>query len=522
MSALCRCLTAWRANFDRRRRFGVAYAARMAESDRAAQTIPGEGGATMTASWVRTAAAAASVLALQACTMPHSEYPPSADYQTPAALQSPKPQYPVNQDQPPPMQSADPHDPVASPTPPVSAQPLPPPAPPSGPTAYFGPRLTYAVASTQPLELWQAAHHRRAHERARTRVDARGRLEAAGEAKSVKIRKGDTLRSLAKRYGTTPRALMAANGIKHPGDLAVGAPITVPGAPAALTRRERRAEAAAETHEVRAPKTYRAHRGDTIYSIGRRFKISPRTIEALNGFTQKTHLTTGELVRLPGSEVDVATERTPPRPPRQEHIPPASSSEAASSMAEPDHPIPYDELPGHLEGPTASYAPVPSVVGQPSERPIVPPVAQPQPLGPPDASVLSAGRGRFVWPVRGTVFSGFGPKAGGQRSDGIDIAAPLGTPVMAAATGDVVYAGALPELGNLVLVKHQDGWITAYAHLSKTEVRIKDHVAQGQEVGQAGESGSAAQSEVYFEIRYAPTPRDKARPVDPALLLASQ
>jgi murein DD-endopeptidase MepM/ murein hydrolase activator NlpD len=93
---------------------------------------------------------------------------------------------------------------------------------------------------------------------------------------------------------------------------------------------------------------------------------------------------------------------------------------------------------------------------------------------------------------------------------------------MAAATGDVVYAGALPELGNLVLVKHQDGWITAYAHLSKTEVRIKDHVAQGQEVGQAGESGSAAQSEVYFEIRYAPTPRDKARPVDPALLLASQ
>ena len=266
MSALCRCLTAWRANFDRRRRFGVAYAARMAESDRAAQTIPGEGGATMTASWVRTAAAAASVLALQACTMPHSEYPPSADYQTPAALQSPKPQYPVNQDQPPPMQSADPHDPVASPTPPVSAQPLPPPAPPSGPTAYFGPRLTYAVAWTQPLELWQAAHHRRAHERARTRVDARGRLEAAGEAKSVKIRKGDTLRSLAKRYGTTPRALMAANGIKHPGDLAVGAPITVPGAPAALTRRERRAEAAAETHEVRAPKTYRAHRGDTIYS----------------------------------------------------------------------------------------------------------------------------------------------------------------------------------------------------------------------------------------------------------------
>ncbi|HXQ10939.1 MAG TPA: peptidoglycan DD-metalloendopeptidase family protein [Caulobacteraceae bacterium] len=494
----------------------------MAETDRAAQANPGEGVATMTAFWVRTAAAAASVLTLQACTMPHSEYPPSEDYQTPAALQAPKPQYPVTQDQPPPAQSADPHDPVASPTPPVTAQPLPPPAPTSEPTADFGPRPTYAVEWTQPLQLWQAARHRRVqHERARTHVDARGRLEAAGEAKTVRIRKGDTLRLLAKRYGTTARALMKANGIRHPGDLAVGEPIVVPGAPAALTRRERRAEAAAEMREVRTRKTYRAHKGDTIYSIGRRFKISPKTIETLNGFTQKTRLKTGELVRLPGSEVEVAEERTPPRVEPSRPVTEAPSSEAARSMTEPDHPIPYAELPGHLEGPNASYAPVPSIAAPP-ERPIVPPVAQPQPLGPPDASVLMAGRGRFVWPVRGTVFSGFGPKAGGQRSDGIDIAAPLGTPVMAAATGDVVYAGALPELGNLVLVKHQDGWITAYAHLSKTEVRIKDHVTQGQEVGQAGQSGSAAQSEVYFEIRYAPTPRDKARPVDPALLLASQ
>jgi murein DD-endopeptidase MepM/ murein hydrolase activator NlpD len=94
--------------------------------------------------------------------------------------------------------------------------------------------------------------------------------------------------------------------------------------------------------------------------------------------------------------------------------------------------------------------------------------------------------------------------------------------VRAAAAGDVVYAGNLvPGFGNLVLIKHEDGWITAYAHLSRTEVKIKDHVSQGDEIGQAGESGGATQSEVYFEIRYAPTPRDKAKPVDPALLLSS-
>jgi murein DD-endopeptidase MepM/ murein hydrolase activator NlpD len=522
MSALCRYWTAWRANFDGRRRFGVARAMRMADTGRAAQTIPGEGVATMTASWVRTAAAAASVLALQACAMPHSEYPPSEGYQTPAALDVPKPQYPVTQDQPPPVRSADPHDPVASPTAPVTSQPLPPPASSSGPTAYFGPRLTYAVAWAAPVELWQAARHRyryaHVHMRSHTHVDARGRLEAGFEAKTVRVRKGDTLRSLARRYGTTPRALMGANGIRRQGDLAVGEPIVVPGAPAAPTPRGRRAEAA-EMRETEVARTYRAHAGDTIYAIGRRFRVSPETIEALNGFTQRTRLTRGQLVRLPGSRAEVAAERAWPRAPRPAFIPP--SNEAERTMAEPDHPIPYAELQDQLEGPTARYAPIPSVA-TPPERPIAPPVAQPQPLGPPDASVLLAGRGRFVWPVRGTVFSGFGPKAGGQRSDGVDIAAALGTPVMAAATGDVVYAGALPELGNLVLIKHQDGWITAYAHLSRTEVRIRDHVTQGQEVGQAGQSGSAAQSEVYFEIRYAPTPRDKARPIDPALLLASQ
>ena len=87
----------------------------------------------------------------------------------------------------------------------------------------------------------------------------------------------------------------------------------------------------------------------------------------------------------------------------------------------------------------------------------------------------------------------------------------------------MVYAGDLvPGLGNLVLIKHEDGWITAYAHLSRTEVKIKDHVAQGAEIGLAGQTGGAAQPEVYFEIRYAPTPRDKAKPVDPTLLLTSQ
>jgi murein DD-endopeptidase MepM/ murein hydrolase activator NlpD len=121
--------------------------------------------------------------------------------------------------------------------------------------------------------------------------------------------------------------------------------------------------------------------------------------------------------------------------------------------------------------------------------------------------------------VRGEVLSTFGPKGPGQRNDGLNIATAPGEAVKAAAAGEVAYAGELPGFGNLVLLKHPGGWVTAYAHLSKLEVKMKDRVAQGQEVGQAGQTGQVDRPQLHFEVRYASNPREKARPVDPSLLL---
>ncbi|HWW25243.1 MAG TPA: M23 family metallopeptidase, partial [Caulobacter sp.] len=97
---------------------------------------------------------------------------------------------------------------------------------------------------------------------------------------------------------------------------------------------------------------------------------------------------------------------------------------------------------------------------------------------------------------------------------------PAGTPVRAAAAGEVVYAGnQVPGFGNLVLVKHADGWVTAYAHLSSTEVKMRQQVAQGATLGAVGQTGGVTEPQLHFEVRYAPTPKDKARPVDPGLVL---
>ena len=130
------------------------------------------------------------------------------------------------------------------------------------------------------------------------------------------------------------------------------------------------------------------------------------------------------------------------------------------------------------------------------------------------------GRGRFIWPVRGEILSPFGSAGTGLRNDGINIGAPEGETVKAAAAGEVVYAGsAVPEFGNLVLIKHADGWVTAYGHLGSIDVKMRDRVTQGQRIGSVGTSGGVPRPQLHFEMRHASSALVKAAPVDPIPVL---
>lgn len=124
-------------------------------------------------------------------------------------------------------------------------------------------------------------------------------------------------------------------------------------------------------------------------------------------------------------------------------------------------------------------------------------------------------RGRFIKPVSGRVISDYGPKTGGRHNDGINIAAPRGAPVKAAENGIVVYAGnELKGYGNLILIRHSDGWVSAYAHLDQFAVKAGARVKQGQQIGRVGNSGSVSEPQVHFEIRKG------ARAVNPAALIS--
>ncbi len=123
----------------------------------------------------------------------------------------------------------------------------------------------------------------------------------------------------------------------------------------------------------------------------------------------------------------------------------------------------------------------------------------------------------FRWPVKGRVIAGFGTQADGGHNDGIDVAVPQGTSVKAAENGVVAYAGnELKGYGNLVLVRHANNWVSAYANNAELLVKRGEKVRRGQIIAKAGATGAVSQPQVHFELRKG------SRPVDPTKYMSSQ
>lgn len=118
--------------------------------------------------------------------------------------------------------------------------------------------------------------------------------------------------------------------------------------------------------------------------------------------------------------------------------------------------------------------------------------------------------------MQGRVIGSFGLSQAGKRNDGVNIAAPVGTPVRAAADGEVVYRGSeLEGYGNLLLIKHEDGFVTAYAHNDAMLVKKGDRVRKGQVIAKVGQTGSASEPQLHFEIR------QNLKAIDPVALMGS-
>jgi murein DD-endopeptidase MepM/ murein hydrolase activator NlpD len=188
----------------------------------------------------------------------------------------------------------------------------------------------------------------------------------------------------------------------------------------------------------------------------------------------------------PGKKPVPVTET--PAEPQNDPAPEPAKEQVKEPAKEPAKEKPRD-VAAALPPAQAKPAPAPAATVAPP-----PPAVEAEP--PPRAA------GRFLMPVKGSIISGFGPKPGGQHNDGLNIAASKGTAVIAADNGVVAYAGnELRGFGNLLLIRHADGWVTAYAHLDHIDVERGAEVKRGQKIGGVGQSGGVPTPQLHFEVR---------------------
>ncbi|MCC7271859.1 MAG: peptidoglycan DD-metalloendopeptidase family protein [Alphaproteobacteria bacterium] len=332
----------------------------------------------------------------------------------------------------------------------------------------------------------------------------------------VTVQRGETLFAISRRTGVPVRALIDANELKPPYGLQTGQRLAVP---------------ANRFHEVQA--------GDTIYSVSRRYGVAMSELVRENRMQAPFVVRAGERLKIPAatapSEPMVAAAPPPAAPaavpspaPPSAASPGAPSAVAAMPPSLPQRPgvlgtLPAPEQPTlPPERPAPPAAAPPPMAAAPSLAPPAAP-APPPPPSPPVARPPAAaepppreGRG-FAWPVRGPVLTRFGPTGRGLHNDGINIAAVRGATVVASDAGVVAYAGnELRGFGNLLLIKHADGWVSAYAHNDALLVKRGDRVRRGQPIARVGQSGNVGEPQLHFELRRG------TRAVDPAEYLETQ
>jgi murein DD-endopeptidase MepM/ murein hydrolase activator NlpD len=196
-------------------------------------------------------------------------------------------------------------------------------------------------------------------------------------------------------------------------------------------------------------------RGESLYSIARQYNVDVTSLSRVNNLQTPYSLSPGQKLLLPASVSSAAGSAT------------AASSKTTANAAQ------NTSKQTSYQRPAESYTPP-----------------------------ASTRKTKFMWPVNGTVVSGFGNLGSGRKNDGINIKAALGTAVKAADSGTVAYAGnELKGFGNLILIKHSDGWITAYAHCDRLFVKKGQKVARGEKIATVGSSGSVTTPQLHFEVR---------------------
>jgi len=294
----------------------------------------------------------------------------------------------------------------------------------------------------------------------------------------VIVQSGQTLYSIARANNLATAELAQANNIPPPYTVRVGQVLRIPGtdSPRIPQPQVQAADQPVDQQNFSQGGMHVVRPGETLFAVGRAYNVHPFKIADYNGLSHDVGLKAGQRLRIPGGE---------------------SARGPVQQQSETGNLNPQQQLP----------EPPRKVV----QEQVVENQVQSQQLA------ADAVGGGFRWPVRGRIISTFGEKPSGMRNEGINISVPEGTSVKAAESGIVAYAGnELKGYGNLVLIRHENGWTTAYAHNRDLFVKRGDTVKRGDIIAKAGQTGSVTSPQLHFEVRKG------ASAVDPIKYLGSE
>ena len=312
---------------------------------------------------------------------------------------------------------------------------------------------------------------------------AAARAPNHGSGTAIIVGTSDTLEILARRYNVTPAAILAANGYKGPRALSPGQQLIIPHPAATAVAAAPVAPASKPVAVVHAaPSVHVVNPGDTLAGIARHNHVSVTELAKANNLDASAKLKLGAKLTVPGAKTAAVAA---PAPAVVQPI--AVSTAPATKMA------------------AATVAPQSARLAQATPAPEDTAAA----AAPGKASEATGALPTFRWPVRGKVITTYGAKTNGKSNDGINLAVPEGTPVKAAEDGVVAYSGnELKGYGNLILVRHTNGYVTAYAHASELLVKRGDSIKRGQVIAKSGQSGEVGSPQLHFEIRKGSVPVD--------------
>ena len=286
----------------------------------------------------------------------------------------------------------------------------------------------------------------------------------------ITVHYGDTLDSIARNNRVPTFAILEANGMRSGTALRPGQRLVIPRYVADGAVHER---AVARAPARAANNVHVVEPGESLIGIARRSGVSLTELARANKMSPYTRIKIGDRITIPAGH-RLAARRAPAPKVAEPRSVPVKRERVASAPVQ------------HVRMAKAEVQDTKSVAKQ----------AEP-----------AGGIPSFRWPVRGRIIAGFGPRPNGTVNDGINLAVPEGTPIKAADDGVVAYAGnELKGYGNLVLIRHADGYVSAYANASKLLVTRGEHVKRGQVIARAGQTGNVNSPQLHFEIRKGSVP----------------